>query len=81
MIIKTEDKPEDFAGDAMRGGSEIAEFLFGDKKHRKKVFYLAEQGQLPVFRLGTGGIWARKSTLLGYIRMQEDKVLNPDKSK
>ena len=58
--------------DLLRGADQIAEFVFGDVKHRRKVYYLtgdAKKG-LPYFKIGSL-ICARKSTLLRWIEAQE----------
>jgi hypothetical protein len=41
----------EFSKDLLTGADEIAEFLFGDQKYRRKIYYLAERSKLPVFRL------------------------------
>ena len=58
--------------DLLRGAGEIAKFLFGDRKHRRKVYYLAGDAKvrLPHFKLGSI-ICARKSTLLRWIDGKE----------
>lgn len=58
--------------DLLRGADAIAEFLFCDRRQRRKVYYLTGEGrvQLPHFRLGTT-ICARKSTLLRWIEAAE----------
>lgn len=58
------------AGDILSGANEIAEFLYGDRKHRRKVYNLVETDRLPVFRLGAN-ICARRSVLLAWIAAQE----------
>jgi hypothetical protein len=58
------------ASDILRGADEIAAFLFGDKRCRRKVYNLVESGSLPYFRLGAS-ICARKSVLLAWIANQE----------
>jgi hypothetical protein len=40
----------DLADDLLRGADEIAEFIFGTRGSRRKVYYLAETSRLPVFR-------------------------------
>ena len=60
----------EFAPDLLRGAEEIAEFLFGDPDHRRKVYHLAETSRLPVFRLGSL-LCARRSTLLDWVAQQE----------
>jgi hypothetical protein len=58
------------AGDILHGAHGIAEFLFGDRKLRRKVYNLVESGRLPHFRLGVV-ICARRSVLLSWIKTQE----------
>lgn len=65
------------ADDILRGADKIAEFLFGDRAERRKVYHLAERSQLPVFRLGVV-LCARKSVLLAWIAAQEARATNPD---
>ena len=61
--------------DLLCGADAIAEFLFGDSRQRRKVYYLTTEGraQLPHFRLGTI-ICARKSTLLRWIEKHEART-------
>ena len=40
------------ACDILYGADGIAEFLFGHRKHRRKVYNLVETTRLPHFRLG-----------------------------
>lgn len=54
--------------DFLEGAEAIAEFMFGDKARRRRVYYLA--GALPIFRLGTT-LCARKSALLAAIAERE----------
>ncbi|BBF92108.1 hypothetical protein [Blastochloris tepida] len=56
--------------DILRGADQIAEFIFGSAKDRRKVYYLAEKSNLPVFRLGSL-LCARRSVLTGWIAAQE----------
>jgi phage terminase Nu1 subunit (DNA packaging protein) len=59
------DNESQLATDILVGAEEIADFL-GWKPRR--VRYLAEQGELPVFRVGHGQtLHARKSTLTRWI--------------
>ncbi|MGJ0505760.1 MAG: DNA-binding protein [Methylocystis sp.] len=64
------------AGDVLDGADEIAVFLFGDPKKRRRVYHLIERGELPVFRLGAG-IHARKSVLLAFIAEREVRAVTP----
>lgn len=66
----------ELAGDLLHGADEIAEFIFGKRGGRRKVYYLAECARLPVFRLGTM-LCARRSVLMGWIAGQESRVLPP----
>ena len=61
-----------FSDDLLRGADQIAEFLFGDSTRRRRVYHLAEQSKLPVFRLGVM-VCARKSSLLSWISAQEER--------
>ena len=58
------------AGNILHGADANAEFLYGDRKSRRKVYHLVESANLPVFRLGIN-ICARKSVLLEWIGRQE----------
>lgn len=60
----------ELASDILRGADQIAEFLFGTAKQRRKVYHMTENKTLPVFRLGAI-LCARKSTLLAWIAEQE----------
>jgi hypothetical protein len=62
------------ADDLLEGADAIAEYLFGSKATRRKIYYLAETSKLPVFRLGSM-LCARKSVLLSFIAGQENRVL------
>jgi hypothetical protein len=66
----------ELAGDLLRGADEIAEFIFGKRGGRRKIYYLAETSHLPVFRLGAV-LCARRSVLLRWISGQESRVLPP----
>ena len=65
--------------DLLFGAGKIAEFVFGDVKHRRKIYYLtgdAKRG-IPHFKIGRTTC-ASKSTLLRWITEQEEqKSLNP----
>ena len=65
---------QELAGDMLRGADEIAEFIFGERGDRRKIYYLAETSHLPVFRLGSV-LCARRSVLMRWIAGQESRVL------
>ena len=70
------------ADDLLEGAEAIAEFLFCGRsdrergRNRRKVYYLAENSQIPFFRLGVI-LCGRKSVLLEFIASQEIRVLPP----
>lgn len=68
-----------FSDDLLRGADAIAEFIFGDRGGRRKIYYLAETSRLPVFRLGSV-LCARRSVLLDWVTSQERRVREQKKS-
>jgi hypothetical protein len=68
--------PHELADDLLRGADAIAEFIFGERGSRRKIYYLAETSHLPVFRLGAV-LCARRSVLLRWISGQESRVRPP----
>ncbi len=63
---------DEFAQDLLRGAEEIAQFLYGSREMRRKVYHLAATSNLPVFKLGSM-ICARRSVLLKWITDQESR--------
>lgn len=63
---------QEFAADLLRGAEEIAEFIYGDRDERRKIYHLVASSNLPVFKLGSM-ICARRSVLLNWIRSQEER--------
>ena len=63
----------DLADDLLRGAEAIAEFLYGHRRHRRKIYHLAQTKRLPVFHLGST-LCARQSTLIAWIEDQEIKA-------
>ena len=59
--------------DLLQGADEIAAFMFGDAKMRRKVYHLAQNERLPIFKMGAR-ICARRSTLMAWIEKQEQKI-------
>ena len=62
------------ADDILRGANQIAEFLYGNRSERRKIYHLAEKSRLPVFRLGSV-LCARKSRLTEWIEEQENRAV------
>ena len=60
--------------DLLRGADQIAAFLLGDAKQRRRIYHMVESQQLPVFRLGSV-VCARRSVLLDWIATQERKAM------
>jgi hypothetical protein len=61
------------ADDLIEGADALAEFIYGHRKERRKVYHLAEKGDLPLFRLGAK-ICGRKSAILKWISEQERRA-------
>jgi hypothetical protein len=74
--MERQNMQHELADDLLRGADEIAEFIFGERRSRRKVYYLAECTKLPVFRLGSV-LCARRSVLLNWISSQENRVSPP----
>jgi hypothetical protein len=68
------DSTPSLSEDLLRGADAIAEFLFGDRSQRRKVYYLVGEAKvcLPHFKLGAM-ICARRSKLLRWIEEREDR--------
>lgn len=60
----------DLADDLLRGADEIAQYILGDPRQRRKIYHMAENSRIPTFRLGSM-LCARRSTLLRWIAQQE----------
>lgn len=50
------------ADDLIEGAADAAEFVFGDRSKRRKVYRMTEKGELPAIRKGSR-IFYRKSDL------------------
>ena len=44
---------EEFAADMLEGADEIAFYLYGNRKKRRKIYHLVATSHLPVFKLGS----------------------------
>jgi hypothetical protein len=58
------------ADDLLTGAAAIARFVFGDEGERRRVYWLADTGQLPVFRIGST-LCAHKSRILRAVELHE----------
>jgi hypothetical protein len=54
------------ADDLLYGAAAIAEYLFGDRKKRRRVYHLNATGRLPLGRMGEVLV-GRKSTLTKHV--------------
>jgi hypothetical protein len=61
--------------DTLRGAEAIAEFIFGDRRHRRKVYYLAECSKVPIYRLGST-LCLRPSVYRNWIEGQEARSIS-----
>jgi hypothetical protein len=67
-----EDGRSKLAADLLVGAEDIADFIYGDRAQRRKIYHLAETSRLPVFRLGSM-LCLRRSVLLCWISEQESR--------
>ncbi len=65
---------DQMAEPAIRGAEAIAEFIFGDRAHRRKVYYLAECSKIPIYRLGST-LCLRPSAYRRWIENQETRAV------
>jgi hypothetical protein len=66
------DQERELAQDVLLGAAAIAEFLFGSREERRRVYYLVASSRLPIFRIGSR-VAVRKSVLLEWIKAQEQR--------
>jgi hypothetical protein len=71
---ETHEDAATISDDLLRGADEIALFMFGDARMRRRVYYYARNRNLamPVFRMG-GVFCARKSSLRTWVNRQEGR--------
>ena len=70
----------EIAIDILRGAEEIAQFLYGKREERRKVYHLVATSHLPVFKLGSM-ICARRSVLRKWIEDQEGRNAGTSKNR
>jgi len=58
------------AGDLLYGAGAIAEYVFGDREERRRVYTLDAAGVLPTFKFG-GKLCARRSKVAAAIEALE----------
>jgi len=74
-FIMPEHDDSEFAKDLLRGAEEIAEYLYGDRRLRRKIYHLSATSNLPIFKLGSV-ICMRKSVLHKWLEDQEQRHAN-----
>ena len=70
MATLNPDDDLDLGDDLLSGADEIAEYLFKDRKKRRRIYHLNEARQLPLFYMGAT-LCGRKSTLKKHIANAE----------
>lgn len=60
----------------IRGAEAIAEYIFGTRTSRRKVYYLVEKTRIPIFRLGST-LCMRPSAYKRWIETQEERAALP----
>jgi hypothetical protein len=65
---------EKLSDDLIVGADNLAEFVFGDKEKRRRIYHLNEAGKLPLFNLGPR-LAGRRSTLTRFIEEQEQAAM------
>ena len=65
--------------DVLFGAGKIAEFLFGDVKHRRKIYYLtnAAKNGIPHFKIGQTTCASKRAILRWITEQEEQNSLNP----
>jgi hypothetical protein len=63
-------KDTDLGDDLISGAEAIAIFIWGHRKFKRRVYYFADRGELPIFRVGAR-FHARRSTLRAFIAKRE----------
>ena len=69
-ILPPATRPSELADDLLMGAAAISTFMFGAADERRRVYWLADTGQLPVFRIGSI-LCARKSSILKAVELRE----------
>ena len=67
------EQPLPKAEQPIRGAEAIAEYIFGNRESRRKVYYLAEKTRIPIFRLGAT-LCMRPSAYRSWLESQEARA-------
>lgn len=60
--------------DMIRGAAAIAEYMFGDRRYRRRVYHLVQTSRIPIARIGSTLV-LRPSTYQKWIETQEARAL------
>jgi hypothetical protein len=66
--------PPEKAEPMIRGAAAIAEFVFGDRRYRRRVYHLVETSKFPVVRIGAT-LCLRPTTYQKWLESQESRNL------
>ena len=66
--------PPELADDLLMGAAAISTFMFGAADQRRRIYWMADVGQLPVFRIGSI-LCARKSSILKTVELHESAAI------
>ena len=58
----------------IRGAAAIAEYMFGDRRFRRRVYHLVQTSRIPIARIGST-LCLRPSTYQKWIESQEARAL------
>jgi len=58
----------------IRGAAAIAEYMFGDRRYRRRVYHLVQTSRIPIARIGST-LCLRPSTYQKWIESQEARAL------
>jgi len=60
--------------DMIRGAAAIAEYMFGDRCYRRRVYHLVQTSRIPIARIGST-LCLRPSTYQKWLEGQEERAL------
>jgi len=60
--------------DMIRGAAAIAEYMFGDRCYRRRVYHLVQTSRIPIARIGST-LCLRPSTYQRWLEGQEERAL------
>ena len=73
-----EPQPSEKAEQPLHGAEAIAQYIFGDRKARRRVYYLAECSKLPIYGF-CATLYLRPSAYRLWIETQEARAVTPER--